>query len=238
MELRLKSATRPLLVVAHPDDESLFFGALLAQNKNLKWTVLCITDGNAEGRGNDRHQELLQATKKLGVKNLLHWDFPDRYPGRLAMAELQERLKTLDNFNVVFTHGILGEYGHPHHQDTSFAVHKEFSKRKIPVWSAAYNSLGSHSVSVNAATFKLKAKILQEIYRLETARFLNILTITQTEHYHLVPNTIVENIYRWILDSNLALPKTLGPYSVLKQFLEDRTYLKGSEGFFKNYLAR
>jgi LmbE family N-acetylglucosaminyl deacetylase len=238
MELKLKSSAKPLLVVAHPDDESLFFGALLAQNKNLKWTVLCLTDGNAEGRGNDRHQELLRAAKALGVKKLLHWDFPDNYPGRLPLKELGEKLKTLDAFNMVFTHGILGEYGHPHHQDTSFAVHREFSKRKIPVWSAAYNSLGSHSVTVKAATFQLKAKVLQEIYRLETARFLNILTITQTEHYHLLAPKIVDNIYQWILHPNLPLPKALGPYAPLKKFLEDRTYLKGSEGFFKNYLAR
>lgn len=238
MELKLKRSERPLLVVAHPDDESIFFGGMLSRFRHLKWTVLCLSDGNAEGRGDDRHAEFLQACKKLGVKKALHWNYSDNFPHRFPVDLIEKRLSEIEKPTIVFTHGIVGEYGHAHHQDTCYVVHKYFSKQKIPVWSAAYNSFGTDAVNLTSKEFSLKARVLLEIYRLETFRFLNILKCSQLEAFHRVPFKIVEGLYEWILDENKKLPSSLGPYKDLKPFLNDRTYLKSSAGFFRNYFSK
>ena len=63
------SATdRILLVTAHPDDESMFFGpALLCRHGGQQVKLLCLSTGNAEGLGETRKQELVRAAKVLGI---------------------------------------------------------------------------------------------------------------------------------------------------------------------------
>ena len=47
---------RPLLVVSHPDDEAMFFAPLLTacREARLKVGVLCLSTGDAFGRGEER----------------------------------------------------------------------------------------------------------------------------------------------------------------------------------------
>jgi N-acetylglucosaminylphosphatidylinositol deacetylase len=57
-----------LLVIAHPDDESMFF---LPTIKNLlssgvKLRLLCLSSGDADGLGLIRKEELIKATRLLG----------------------------------------------------------------------------------------------------------------------------------------------------------------------------
>lgn len=57
-----------LLVVAHPDDETMFFGPtiinLLSSNKSI--VILCLTNGNADAVGKKRQQELSRVVDVLG----------------------------------------------------------------------------------------------------------------------------------------------------------------------------
>ncbi|CAH9108363.1 unnamed protein product [Cuscuta europaea] len=58
-----------LLVIAHPDDESMFFtptiNYLMSKGHDLR--ILCISTGNADGLGNTRKQELYWAATTLNV---------------------------------------------------------------------------------------------------------------------------------------------------------------------------
>ena len=105
-----------LLVVAHPDDETIFFGGLVQVYRRRPWKVICVTDGNADGEGEKRKKDFFSACTQLIAKSFEMWDFPDRFGQRLDIDRLAQRLKT-ENAAEVFTHGALGEYGHPHHQD-------------------------------------------------------------------------------------------------------------------------
>ena len=125
-----------LLVVAHPDDETIFFSGVLQTKRDLPWRLICLTDANADGRGAERHRELQAAAKLLGVRKVEQWDYPDRYPDRLPVDEIAARLRAFPAPREVYAHGPLGEYGHPHHQDACLAAHRAFPKIKIfsPAW--------------------------------------------------------------------------------------------------------
>jgi len=52
-----------LLVVAHPDDETIFFGGTMYSLKKRGWKVIVVTDGNADGMGSTRRNQLLARAK-------------------------------------------------------------------------------------------------------------------------------------------------------------------------------
>lgn len=183
-----------LIVVAHPDDETLFFAGLIQSVKTQPWKVICVSDGNADGQGSKRAGQLAEACRQLKVKSLEHWDFPDIYEKRLDIGRLVARLKALENINQVYTHGILGEYGHPHHQDVSFAVHQAFAN----VFSVAYNCYMKKLIKLSPKQFQLKAQILSTVYLSETRRFAPFLPATFVEGFTPVDTKEVATIYEWI----------------------------------------
>ncbi len=210
-----------LLCVAHPDDESIFFAGLLLQKKSVNWTVVCVTDGNADGQGQKRHRQFLRACRLLGVKRCLHWKFPDKYECRLPVEKLIHELSALPEPAQVYTHGILGEYEHPHHQDVSFAVHSAFSNR-VPVWSVAYNSYPEVRINLSATQFTVKSKILTEIYGSETQRFLNLLPATSSEGFTRVSLKEVTALYDFFAHAKPLRGAALEKYRWLKGYLRER----------------
>lgn len=61
-------STPTLLVIAHPDDETMFFApALLALARSLELHILCLSTGDFEGLGAVRERELPGACARLGV---------------------------------------------------------------------------------------------------------------------------------------------------------------------------
>ena len=186
-----KSKPYRLLVVAHPDDETIFFGGLVLSQRSLPWHLICVTDGNADGRGAERNRELAAAAKTLGIASFEHWKFPDIYSDRLSLEKLQEQLSKLPLPKEVYTHGPLGEYGHPHHQDISLAVHRVFGKTKN-VWSPAWNALPEKVIKLTASQYAKKGRILSQIYGKETMRFLNIIPHQGIETFRKVTLKEVE----------------------------------------------
>ena len=163
------------MVVAHPDDETIFYGGILQAHRRHPWHVICVTDGNADGDGARRKMDFLAACGQLKVAHAEMWDLPDIYSKRLDLGKIDLRLSNLKRPNAVFTHGILGEYGHPHHQDVSLAVHRHF-KHPIQVWGVAYNSFPQKTFRLSKKAFQLKQKILSETYLSQTVNFARYLS--------------------------------------------------------------
>jgi LmbE family N-acetylglucosaminyl deacetylase len=188
-----------LVIVAHPDDETIFFGGMIHSLRKRGWKVIVVTDGNADGLGASRGEQLREACRQLGAKEVEQWDFPDIYEKRLDTAALMERFAKIEKPKAIFTHGILGEYGHPHHQDVSWAVHKTFSK-KIPVWSVAYNSFPSKAIRLTRKSYEAKANVYSQIYHNETVRFARVLPVRDQEGFHRVDFDEIDHIYEYFTD--------------------------------------
>ena len=200
-----------LLVVAHPDDETIFFGALLQNHRKHPWHVVCVTDANADGMGAKRKRQFAKACKLLKVQQSSWWSFPDVFSQRLDVDSLMAKLKTLPSPNEVFTHGIVGEYGHAHHQDVSFAVHNVFAKTH-KVYSCAYNAFPEFTVELKPSQYELKTKILSKVYGSETSRFMHILPATSTEGFVRVDVKEVNALYKFLRDGLEPARSTLKTY--------------------------
>jgi LmbE family N-acetylglucosaminyl deacetylase len=188
-----------LLVVSHPDDESLFFAGLVLQNKKYPWHVVCVTDGNADGQGLLRAKQFEKATRALGAKKITFLGMPDKFESRLDIQLIQKKISDIVAPEEVYTHGPLGEYGHPHHQDVSFAVHQFFNK-KCKVISVAHNCVPDKVIRLTENEFAKKSKILSEIYFSETERFIHFVPATAVENFACFTFSEVENIYKYFAE--------------------------------------
>ncbi|KXS95421.1 hypothetical protein AC578_6761 [Pseudocercospora eumusae] len=67
---------RICLVIAHPDDEAMFFAPTLRALTNPalgnQFIILCFSSGDADGLGHIRKQELVQSALKLGIRSAEH----------------------------------------------------------------------------------------------------------------------------------------------------------------------
>lgn len=208
-----------LVVVAHPDDETIFFGGLVQTYKRRPWKVICVTDGNADGAGAKRRKDFLNACKKLGVAAAEMWDFPDRYDERIHVDNLAGRLKQ-ENAGEVFTHGILGEYGHPHHQDVCLAVHKAFSSSH-KVWSVAYNCFADKVIKIPRKAYQKKCEVLSQVYYSETHRFARWLPAYNHEGFVKLGLKEVEALHSFFEQGVKPSPSVLKVYGWFVPYLEE-----------------
>jgi N-acetyl-1-D-myo-inositol-2-amino-2-deoxy-alpha-D-glucopyranoside deacetylase len=121
---------RLLAVFAHPDDESLACGGLLARcaAEGARVTLLCATRGEAGervpgcsdeiGLGIVRRGELHDAAERLGIHEVILLDHPDgELPGENYALFRQEMLLAIRYVrpDAVITFGPDGLYWHPDH---------------------------------------------------------------------------------------------------------------------------
>jgi LmbE family N-acetylglucosaminyl deacetylase len=129
-----------IIVIAHPDDESMFFLPTiqsLKQGGGLVW-LLCLTNGDYDGLGKIRAKELLEVGKLLGIgktiilDNPLLQDHPSQKWDKVVVASairtaLQHHYALLPlsmgpyEF-VLYTFDAKGVSGHRNHIDTNLGV--------------------------------------------------------------------------------------------------------------------
>ncbi|GJN03108.1 hypothetical protein PR202_ga20517 [Eleusine coracana subsp. coracana] len=112
-----------LLVIAHPDDESMFFAPtiLFLKSKGHNVHVLCMSQGNADGLGNTRKEELYHACDTFKIQ--------------------RKQVQVLDHLKLqILTFDSHGVSGHPNHQDVHHGICKflhENGQGNIEAWQLA-----------------------------------------------------------------------------------------------------
>ena len=121
-----------LMIVAHPDDETIWGGGHLLQDTG-RYLVVCITAGTDSVRDEElkNAMAICQAQYlKLGFPDLDRQQKQDRW--KTAGTDIKATLEiimTAKDWQSIVTHNPRGEYGHRHHKMTSRFVTNTFRKR-------------------------------------------------------------------------------------------------------------
>jgi len=166
-----KQSVRAAVVVAHPDDETLWAGGMVRMHPDWQWTVVSL----CRATDPDRAPRFLRAVQELGgmgkMGNLD--DGPEQLP--LDETEVQQVLLSLlpsEHFDFVLTHSPYGEYTrHRRHEETSQAVVSLWKKgliRASEVWMFAYEDRGKggkHDLTQAIKTAHLLVQLPEDIWR-------------------------------------------------------------------------
>ncbi|CAI9776333.1 unnamed protein product [Fraxinus pennsylvanica] len=143
-----------LLVIAHPDDESMLFtpaiNYLTSRGHNLY--ILCLSTGDADGKGSIRNEELFLASAIIKiphqqVKILDHPNLQDGF-GKVwdwnLIAEFVEDEIRAHAIDLIITFDDYGVSGHCNHRDVHRGVQKllhDFSERPPKAWELVSTSI-------------------------------------------------------------------------------------------------
>ena len=120
---------RILVIVAHPDDETIWMGGTLIKNK--KWQVQIIS--LCRGEDKDRAPKFYKVCKFLRAKGYM-FDVEDEELGNIETKEITDKITEVsknEQYDCVFTHGKNGEYGHKRHIDVNKAVIQMIKERQL-----------------------------------------------------------------------------------------------------------
>jgi len=173
-----------LVIVAHPDDETIWMGGTILQNKdNWNTTIISLCRKNDL----DRAPKFKKACEKLNAKGFIS-DLDDSEEEDYKKISTEDIIKRILQFagkkyNYIFTHGSNGEYGHIRHVEANKAVKKMLQKNLITVdkiFFFAYKKSGAYCspqsgvdkvINLNNLIFSIKKDIIQRIYGFEAKSF-------------------------------------------------------------------
>ena len=164
-----------LVIVAHPDDETIWMGGTLLKNKN-NWETTIISLCRREDE--DRAPKFKKICNEYSAESHIS-DLEDETMEDLDMEEVEGRIEKFtknSEYDYIFTHGKNGEYGHKRHLDVHKAVNKMIKEKKLlakKVFYFSYNKKGEFAypnkesdklIYLNDATLKEKKRLIQEVY--------------------------------------------------------------------------
>ena len=103
------------LIIAHPDDECMFFYPTISRAKRLH--IICLSNGGYDGLGEEREEELQRAARRLGasatcINNAALQDGPHAWDPSVVAANVGPWLHA---GAVVVTFDRYGASGHANH---------------------------------------------------------------------------------------------------------------------------
>lgn len=129
------------VIVAHPDDETLWAGGTILEYPTNNWFIVCLCRASDTERAS-RFYNTLKLLKAKGIMGDLD-DGPDQYP--LDEKKLEDEILRLlpgTHFDLIITHDSAGEYTkHLRHEEVSKAVVTLWHDEKITaneLWTFAY----------------------------------------------------------------------------------------------------
>ena len=117
------TACENLMIVAHPDDETLWGGRELIETGN--YLVVCMTYGRSKTRGVDfreNMEEIHNTPLMLNYPDKMFYKRSNWNKYQTEMLKDIDKVLSVKRWNRIVTHNPDGEYGHQHHKSLNAMV--------------------------------------------------------------------------------------------------------------------
>ena len=176
---------RAIVIVAHPDDETIWMAGTILKHRNLRWTIFSLSRKDDP----DRAPKFRKVSRFYGTKSIIS-NLEDEGVMNLSESIPNIKRRILKNlrgksFDYLFTHGRSGEYGHLRHKGAYLAV-KELLKRGLvsarEIFTFAYeldekkgiarpSSKADFSFKLPSKIFRTKKSIIEKMYGFKKSSF-------------------------------------------------------------------
>ena len=159
--------TNCLVIVAHPDDETLWAGGTMLMHPDNCWTVVTLCRRSDP----DRAPKFARAVEYFGAKGVMGdlSDDPQQTP--LRTIDVEDAIIDLlpsDRYDLVITHGLWGEYtSHRRHEEVAKAVMALRESGRLTaqeVWMFAYEDGGRKYLPRAMADADVYVRLPQDIW--------------------------------------------------------------------------
>ncbi len=126
---------KALVIIAHPDDETIWMGGTI-QRQKCHWTIFSL----CRASDSDRAPKFKKVCALYNA-NCIIADLEDEKLAPLSISEISTLIKNnLENkkFDTIFTHGANGEYGHRRHIEIRKSV-AQLQKQNVLICRSLYS---------------------------------------------------------------------------------------------------
>jgi len=165
---KIRSFGNCAVIVAHPDDETLWAGGTIMMHPESKWTVVSL----CRKSDRDRAPRFFRAVERLNANGVMGNldDEPEQLP--LSDISVQSAILSLlpsNKFDLVITHSLWGEYSHHvRHEETAKAVLELWKSSKLSareIWMFAYEDGKREYLPQPIQNADLHIKLPQKIWQ-------------------------------------------------------------------------
>ncbi len=156
------------VIVAHPDDETLWAGGTMLMHPESKWTVVTLSRKSDPDRA-PKFSRVLKQLNATGVMGDLD-DGPEQTPlDDRKMQHMVVQLLGTGKFDLIMTHGLQGEYTrHLRHEETAKSVWALWQISKLSateIWMFAYEDGGGNYLPRPVDDPDILVKLPEEIWQ-------------------------------------------------------------------------
>jgi len=162
-----------LVVVAHPDDETIWMGGTLLKNSG-KWNTIIFS--LCRKYDIDRAPKFKSACRIFNASSFMS-DLEDEKLGKIPLKKVIKRIKKFSgSYDKIFTHGKNGEYGHIRHKDVHNAVNRMLYDKSLSckeLYYFSYQKKGKYAypkkdsdmfIYLDKNLFKKKKMLIRDVY--------------------------------------------------------------------------